>query len=727
MITGKKLFSKCVTHLAWCIVAAAPAVSLEVSAASYTRLTITKSGTGSGAVTSGPAGINCGSDCTQRYVVGSTIALTATASGNSTFSGWSGNCATTSATTQIVLNSRSTCTATFTLKAATVTYVLTVSKSGTGSGSVVSTPSGISCGLACSANYAASTTVTLTAAANPDSIFDGWSGNCPGTLASTTLVVSANSNCNANFSLKPPVVPSVSTLSILRSGGGSGTVTSSPAGIACGSVCSANFNTNTSVALTAAPAAGSVFSGWSGGCTGTSASTQLLLAASATCTASFVPQIVNAFYVSTTGNDVTGNGSIASPWKTIGYGISRIAGGDTLIIRNGIYREQANFITGVKSGSASRPTTIMAETPMEVRIQSSTALDYYDNQLNLAGNYITVDGFIFDMAGTLYPPYIAEVNGGYNKITRSIFKRSGNIDAYGGLITLNGSDNLVEDVSGVGACRYCFKQGGTTQVTQRNIFRRVVGRFDYSNSAQPKATFSTYGNDSVATNGVLDHLYQNVIAIDGQNPGTNGGEEKYGSFYLIKAATKVRLQGSIVLNEGVGYSGMHLRDYSAGNVNVATHSVVWDLTGSRSIAIGLKGYSADHMTIGGLIPSSVAINLDMGVPASSLLMPATKPANLLNNAVGAVIMKRYGVSGTRWGEPGFDQLTSEDLWPWPYEDKIKAVFAETNDVPAGNNPTGNNTRRGFAATGQGLYGGPITLTSYLWEYLGTPCPATACR
>lgn len=27
-------------------------------------------------------------------------------------------------------------------------------------------------------------------------------------------------------------------------------------------------------------------------------------------------------------------------------------------------------------------------------------------------------------------------------------------------------------------------------------------------------------------------------------------------------------------------------------------------------------------------------------------------------------------------------MASDDLWPWPYEDKIKAVFAETNNPPS---------------------------------------------
>jgi hypothetical protein len=55
-------------------------------------LTVTLAGTGTGVVTSSPVGINCGTDCTEAYPVGTEVTLRVDPSGTSTFTGWSGGC-----------------------------------------------------------------------------------------------------------------------------------------------------------------------------------------------------------------------------------------------------------------------------------------------------------------------------------------------------------------------------------------------------------------------------------------------------------------------------------------------------------------------------------------------------------------------------------------------------------------------------------------------------------
>jgi len=79
-----------------------------------------------------------------------------------------------------------------------LTYTLTVSKDGTGDGTVTSTPAGIDCGSDCSEPYLSGTPVTLTALAGADSTFAGWGGACSGT-GECIVTMSADRSVTATF------------------------------------------------------------------------------------------------------------------------------------------------------------------------------------------------------------------------------------------------------------------------------------------------------------------------------------------------------------------------------------------------------------------------------------------------------------------------------------------------------------------------------------------------
>lgn len=76
-------------------------------------LRVDKTGTGEGTVTSNPAGIDCGADCTEKYSVGTVITLSATPDPGSVFSGWSGDCSGTNQQTTVIMNADKSCIATF--------------------------------------------------------------------------------------------------------------------------------------------------------------------------------------------------------------------------------------------------------------------------------------------------------------------------------------------------------------------------------------------------------------------------------------------------------------------------------------------------------------------------------------------------------------------------------------------------------------------------------------
>jgi photosystem II stability/assembly factor-like uncharacterized protein len=260
-------------------------------------LAVTKAGTANGQVISrNLSGIVCGSTCSAEYMVGTSVTLKATPLPGAVFAGWSGACSGTSLCV-VGLSQSSAVTATFNLQGS---HPMTVSKAGTGSGPVVSTPAGIACGSSCSAPFMAGSTVRLVATPNTGSLFTGWSGACTG--ASSTCFVTMNAAQEATATFGRAMFP----ITIDRAGTGSGLVTSQPAGISCGSACTASFDAATTVTLTATPAAGSVFAGWIG-CRSSGPTCTVSMTEAQNVTAAFVR--LHALGVTKAG---TGSGPVSS-------------------------------------------------------------------------------------------------------------------------------------------------------------------------------------------------------------------------------------------------------------------------------------------------------------------------------------------------------------------------------------------------------------------------------
>ena len=79
---------------------------------------------------------------------------------------------------------------------------LTVSNPGTGTGTVTSSPGGISCGSVCSASFATDTPVTLDTSLDTYSLFVGWGGACSGTNPSCSVIMDSNKSVTATFDVK---------------------------------------------------------------------------------------------------------------------------------------------------------------------------------------------------------------------------------------------------------------------------------------------------------------------------------------------------------------------------------------------------------------------------------------------------------------------------------------------------------------------------------------------
>jgi hypothetical protein len=229
------------------------------------ELTVEGAGTGNGAVTSAPAGINCtitagaaGDDCSELYDEGTQVTLTAAADAGSAFEGWSGGGCSGTGICQVTMSQAQSVTATFIL----IPAVPTLSASVVGASVELSWTN-----VSGETEYRLERRVgsgNWSQIATPDANIAGYTdaGLTPGESYSYRIQACNGPACS-DWSNVVTEVPGY-LLTVNVGGSGNGTITSSPSGIDCsitgGSVsgsCSMTFPVGQLVALEFAAASGS--------------------------------------------------------------------------------------------------------------------------------------------------------------------------------------------------------------------------------------------------------------------------------------------------------------------------------------------------------------------------------------------------------------------------------------------------------------------------------------
>lgn len=397
-----------------------------------------------------------------------------------------------------------------------------------------------------------------------------------------------------------------------------------------------------------------------------------------------------------------------------------MSGGDVIEILDGVITDNDLFAFNdyehsIPSGiSRTNRTIIRAKNPFGVRIRFTTGnrnSNYEAIRLN-ASNFMLIDGFIIEWLNEGGDPqYVCTSNQNENILTRTIIKRDEH-GSWGGYASWTGSYSLLQDVHGVGGARYGFQVGGgTTDPAEKMIARRCVARVDFSDATLPMAPFAHYGNNSGTASRETE--FQNCIPIDGPYVDVSPGNSEnfdytWGGFYHAKNAYNIRHRGCMVINQG-GRAGMWTTDNGSDLATVIEHCVV---AGENPVKYGTRsGFransygSADYLT-GVDIDGS---DLGNGLTAANAYFSDVAPASIFNAPGGADVRYAFGAFGSVWGEAGFDAVTTDQLWPFPYEDKIKEVFSEQLDSPSGYDPVTNDSTRGFCS-------GVQTLSEYIASY-----------
>jgi hypothetical protein len=241
-------------------------------------LNLTTSGTGVGTIEASPPPAG-----RPDYRIGDSVTIWANASVGSTFTGFSGNLTGTDTPQTLVIDGNENVCAEFTLNR----YNLTLTTSGSGSGTIKASPAGPS--------YDYGTTVTIWANASTGSYFTGFTGSLTGTTTPQTLTMYGNEAVDAEF------IPSnhICNLTLTTSGTGSGTNKANRSG---------PYHVGDEVTIWANASTGSYFTGFTGSLSGMTTPQTLTFLGDEAVDAGFDP-IEYSLNLSTSGD---GGGSISA-------------------------------------------------------------------------------------------------------------------------------------------------------------------------------------------------------------------------------------------------------------------------------------------------------------------------------------------------------------------------------------------------------------------------------
>ena len=439
--------------------------------------------------------------------------------------------------------------------------------------------------------------------------------------------------------------------------------------------------------------------------------------------------------------------------------MAAMSGGDTLIIRDGTYTGDTNIIDTAHTpptGSVGAYTTIRAENPGSVIIDGEGArIPFFYMPGSRSSKYWHFDGIIFKNSSE---HCVRLTKSDYVKFTRCGFVDAG--DSYDGLSTHTCGYLLAEDCYSWGNARYHFH----FYATDHSIMRRCVVRHDRG-AYTFQVGFQVYASQYIEVQNCIvvdsdqtvhygspeqlfafkvpqdssgDINFTGCIALNNNLDGVliQAGTSRWSNSVIwdtdSKAGVSIRSSSAVALGHlTIGNIGTYGTTGDGVSKNI-TNSIFYncDSVGLRNSSgsttsdynalyantadfSGVNDGTHDHCTANSNAIDPIDGSPGNGITSLKYLVRIESGSNLKGAAsdggdIGATILKRIGVSGTLWGNAGYNTTTSDNLWPWPYESNIRSKMAAYTGG-------GVNGARGFCASGR-------TLTTYIWEYLGNTKP-----
>ena len=455
-------------------------------------------------------------------------------------------------------------------------------------------------------------------------------------------------------------------------------------------------------------------------------------------------------YVRKTGNDSTGNGTSGNPYLTIGKGLQALnaaGGGRTLIVGDGTYTGPAEWVStsqqSIPNGTSGNYTVIRAENRFGVRIVSTAAPAIYsDAPIRLASKqYVWVDGFIVESTFTASTgdgndDCVVDLSSATNcRATRIIGKRK-SCDQYGSSFQY-GDNNVLEDCHHFGSSRYAFYggTGGGSSLSGSTVLRRCTSYMPFGPVFEPTSSFAFYGSNTSAYDQCKDVAFMNCYEIDSphlpKKAAENQEDLKWGAWYHPKSVRGIEHIACGVINGGGEYGAFRFDNY--GGAGAALGGFVDCFVAGFNNGSPGSAECFSKSSSNGSVP--VTNCTGTGAPGGfASISGFTTTASLTSGITYPVVRQggngaeqKYCVGEFLSGRSSANYKavqTGMKLWPFPYEDALASIWAETitkatQDVPTGVSASAN------PLAGTALGGGAKTFTRRVWESAGTATPSFA--
>jgi len=309
-----------------------------------------------------------------------------------------------------------------------------------------------------------------------------------------------------------------------------------------------------------------------------------------------------SYYVSTTGSDTNGNGSISSPWASIGHASTQAGPGATVHVAAGVYN--GSFTTST-SGAASA--------------------------------YITYEADKAGFSGPVNCAQVAADHGDLSSCPRLVGGSSTTWTNLGNYVAINGFDVTGGGINGI------YTQGNATIITENHVHDLLPG------------TCNSTGGSGINLNGTNAQVTDNYVHNNGPYPSACGYVQ---GIYFLQAGGFAYNNLSFN-NSGFGIQLWH----EPSSIALLNNTLFNNASGGIALGTDDSGFTVDYITVRNNI---IANNGGMGVSEQGASSSSTGIHNVYSNNLlygngGSAfsLQNGLGASLTVDSSPGFVNDTGD--------------------------------------------------------------------